>query len=201
MDVNEIYGSKVFSDSVMRARLPAKVYESLKATSLMGRPLDPEIADVVATTMKDWAISLGATHFSHWFQPLNGMTAGKHDSFISPTGDGKMVTEFSSAALVRGEPDASSFPSGGIRSTFEARGYTAWDPTSPAFLLKSGGRLTLYVPSIFLSHTGEALDANPALKIPGGCLQAGHKGLKVLRGHEGHEGEGHGGPGAGVLFN
>lgn len=175
MDVNEIYGSKVFSDSVMRARLPAKVYESLKATSLMGRPLDPEIADVVATTMKDWAISLGATHFSHWFQPLNGMTAGKHDSFISPTGDGKMVTEFSSAALVRGEPDASSFPSGGLRATFEARGYTSWDPTSPAFVREG----TLYIPTAFSSYTGEALDAKTPLLRSMQVL--GPQALRLLR--------------------
>ena len=158
MNIHEIYGSSVFSDSAMRSRLPERAYRSLKATSRMGMPLDPEIADVVATAMKDWAISQGATHFSHWFQPLSGVTAGKHDSFINPTGDGGMVAEFSSGALVRGEPDASSFPSGGLRATFEARGYTAWDPTSPAFV-RDG---TLYIPTAFSSYTGEALD----LKTP-----------------------------------
>lgn len=159
MDFTEIYGSMVFSDKVMRERLPAKIYESLKATSIMGRPLDPDIADVVATTMKDWALGLGATHFSHWFQPLNGVTAGKHDSFLSALSDGRVITEFSSSALVRGEPDASSFPSGGLRATFEARGYTAWDPTSPAFVREG----TLYIPTAFSSYTGEALDAKTPL--------------------------------------
>lgn len=174
MDVQDIYGSHVFSDSVMRSRLPAKAYQSLKAT-LMGEPLDPDIADVVATTMKDWAVQMGATHFSHWFQPLSGLTAGKHDSFISPTGDGKMVTEFSSSALVRGEPDASSFPSGGLRATFEARGYTSWDPTSPAFV-RDG---TLYIPTAFSSYTGEALDGKTPLLRSMQALSA--QALRILR--------------------
>ncbi len=163
MDITEIYESKVFSDSIMRARLPEKVYRSLKETSRMGKPLDHEIADVVAATMKDWAISQGATHYSHWFQPLSGRTAGKHDSFINPGQffgeQGKVVSEFSSSALVQGEPDASSFPSGGLRAVFEARGYTVWDPTSPAFV-RDG---TLFIPTAFSAYTGEALDEKTPL--------------------------------------
>lgn len=159
MEITEIFGSKVFDENVMRARLPAKTYKSLKATSMLGKPLDPDIADVVATTMKDWAISQSATHYSHWFQPLSGRTAGKHDSFLSPSSDGRVMSEFSSAALIRGEPDASSFPSGGLRATFEARGYTVWDPTSPAFV-RDG---TLFIPTAFSSYTGEALDAKTPL--------------------------------------
>jgi glutamine synthetase len=147
----------------MRERLPKSVFERLLSTFDNDAPISPSDADVIASAMKDWAIERGATHYTHWFQPLTGVTAEKHDAFLTPTSNGDIINEFSGKMLIKGEPDASSFPSGGIRSTFEARGYTAWDPTSPAFLLKSGERLTLYVPSLFLSHTGEALDAKTPL--------------------------------------
>ena len=132
--VPELFGSMVFSESVMRDRLPKNVYRALCATIREGRALDPAVADVVAAAMKDWAVSKGATHFTHWFQPMTGITAEKHDAFLSPAGDGTVQMEFSGKELVKGEPDASSFPSGGLRATFEARGYTAWDPTSYAFI-------------------------------------------------------------------
>lgn len=154
-----IFGESVFNDSVMKARLPKATYKTLKKTIEQGLPLDPSIADVVANAMKDWAIEKGATHFTHWFQPMTGITAEKHDSFISPTSDGNVVLEFSGKELIKGEPDASSFPSGGLRATFEARGYTAWDCTSPAFV-KDG---TLYIPTVFISYTGEALDKKAPL--------------------------------------
>jgi glutamine synthetase len=159
----EIFGENVFNDSVMKARLPKAVYKSLCKTIEEGVPLDPNVADVVANAMKDWAIEKGATHFTHWFQPLTGITAEKHDSFISPTNDGRVVMEFSGKELIKGEPDASSFPSGGIRATFEARGYTAWDCTSPAFLKEDAGVLTLCIPTAFCSYTGEALDKKTPL--------------------------------------
>ena len=159
MDITKLFGSRVFDDDAMREYLPPAIYESLKGTNRLGKPLNPEIADDVANGMKEWAISQGATHYTHWFLPLSNMTAGKHDSFIEPAGDGKVVTKFSSSALVRGEPDASSFPSGGLRATFEARGYTVWDPTSPAFVRDS----TLYIPTAFCSYTGEALDTKTPL--------------------------------------
>src|SRR3990172_5244342 len=127
MKISEIFGTKVFSDTVMRERLPKVTYKILRETIDKGMALDPDIAEVVANSMKDWAIELGATHFTHWFQPMTGITAEKHDSFINPTPDGRMIMEFSGKELIQGEPDASSFPSGGLRSTFEARGYTAWD--------------------------------------------------------------------------
>ena len=129
-NITDLFGSQVFNDTVMRRRLPESVYQSL----LKGQTLDPNIADIVANAMKDWAIEQGATHYAHWFQPMNNSTAGKHDAFLSSSGAGKVTMEFSSKALVKGETDSSSFPSGGLRSTFEARGYTAWDPTSPAFV-------------------------------------------------------------------
>lgn len=154
-----VFGENVFDDSVMKARLPKATYKSLKKTIDQGLPIDPSIADVVANTMKDWAIEKGATHFTHWFHPMTGVTAEKHDAFISPTNDGKVVMEFSGKELIKGEPDASSFPSGGLRATFEARGYTAWDCTSPAFV-KDG---TLYIPTVFISYTGEALDKKAPL--------------------------------------
>ncbi|WP_088185804.1 glutamine synthetase III [Desulfosporosinus sp. FKA] len=159
----DIFGENVFNDTVMKARLPKAAYKSLRKTIEEGLPLDPGIADVVANAMKDWAIEKGATHFTHWFQPLTGITAEKHDSFISPTSDGRVVMEFSGKELIQGEPDASSFPSGGIRATFEARGYTAWDCTSPAFLKEDGGGLTLCIPTAFCSYTGEALDKKTPL--------------------------------------
>ncbi len=159
----EIFGSNVFNDSVMRERLPKNSYKILKKTIDQGLPLDPTIAEVVANAMKDWALEKGATHFTHWFQPMTGTTAEKHDSFISPTSDGKVIMEFSGKELIKGEPDASSFPSGGLRATFEARGYTAWDCTSPAFLKEDGGILTLCIPTAFCSYTGEALDKKTPL--------------------------------------
>jgi glutamine synthetase len=157
--VTEIYGSNVFNEATMRERLPKATYKLLKKTIDDGLALDVSVAEVVASAMKDWAIEKGATHFTHWFQPMTGITAEKHDSFIAPTADGKVVMEFTGKDLVKGEPDASSFPSGGLRSTFEARGYTAWDCTSPAFV-KDG---TLYIPTAFCSYTGEMLDKKTPL--------------------------------------
>lgn len=159
----DIFGENVFNDAIMRERLPKATYKSLRKTIEEGLPLNPDVAEVVANSMKDWAIEKGATHFTHWFQPLTGITAEKHDSFISPTPDGRVVMEFSGKELIQGEPDASSFPSGGIRATFEARGYTAWDCTSPAFLKEDGGVLTLCIPTAFCSYTGEALDKKTPL--------------------------------------
>ena len=159
MDIIEIFGSKVFGETEMRQRLPKRVYDSLKHTNREGAPLDPAIAEVVAGAMKDWAVENGATHYTHWFQPMTNITAGKHDSFLTPTNDGSIILEFSGKSLVVGEPDASSFPNGGLRNTFEARGYTAWDPTSPAFIRDH----TLYIPTAFCAYTGEALDMKTPL--------------------------------------
>jgi glutamine synthetase len=159
----EIFGSLVFNDVVQRARLPKSVYQALRRTIDAGHELDPKIADSVANAMKDWAVERGATHFTHWFQPMTGLTAQKHDSFIQPTGDGRAILEFSGKELIKGEPDASSFPSGGIRATFEARGYTAWDPTSPAFIRETSHGATLVIPTAFASWTGEALDKKTPL--------------------------------------
>ena len=159
----EAFGSLVFNDAVQQARLPKAVYHALRRTITAGEPLDLSVADAVASAMKEWAVEHGATHYTHWFQPLTGITAEKHDSFLVPTEDGKAVTEFSGKELIKGEPDASSFPSGGMRSTFEARGYTAWDPTSPPWLLKSGNSVTLVIPTAFVSWTGEALDKKTPL--------------------------------------
>ena len=157
--VTEIFGSMVFNDHVMKERLPKETYKAMQKTIRDGRRLDINVATVVANAMKDWAIEKGATHFTHWFQPMTGVTAEKHDSFISPAGDGRVIMEFSGKELVRGEPDASSFPSGGLRATFEARGYTAWDPTSYAFIKDK----TLYIPTAFCSYGGEALDKKTPL--------------------------------------
>ena len=163
INVAEIFGTNVFNDSVMRARLPKAVYKELKKTIELGKELNPAIADTVANAMKDWAIEHGATHYTHWFQPMTGITAEKHDAFINPTADGKVLLEFSGKELIKGEPDASSFPSGGLRATNEARGYTAWDCTSPAFIKESpDGSTILCIPTAFSSYTGEALDK----KIP-----------------------------------
>jgi glutamine synthetase len=159
----EAFGSLVFNDEVQQARLAKPVYHALRRTITHGDPLDPSAADEIARAMKDWAVEHGATHYTHWFQPLTGITAEKHDSFLNPTTDGKAVTEFSGKELIKGEPDASSFPSGGMRSTFEARGYTAWDPTSPPWLLYSGGAVTLVIPTAFVSWTGETLDKKTPL--------------------------------------
>ena len=158
-NVMEIYGSKVFNEHVMKERLPSATYKSLKNTLHKGAPLDIEVANVVASVMKRWAMELGATHYTHWFQPLTGITSEKHDGFVSPVGDGTAIMEFSGKELVRGEPDASSFPSGGLRATCEARGYTAWDPTSYAFVKDD----VLCIPTAFVSYTGEALDKKTPL--------------------------------------
>ncbi len=159
----ESFGSLVFNDTVQQARLPKAVYQALRRTITHGDALDLSVADAVAKAMKEWAIEHGATHYTHWFQPLTGITAEKHDSFLAPTADGKAVAEFSGKELIKGEPDASSFPSGGMRSTFEARGYTAWDPTSSPWLLYSGGAVTLVIPTAFVSWTGETLDKKTPL--------------------------------------
>jgi glutamine synthetase len=159
----ESFGSLSFNDGVQRARLPKAVYEALRRTITRGEALDLTVADTIAAAMRDWAVAHGATHYTHWFQPLTGITAEKHDSFIAPTADGKVIAEFSGKELIKGEPDASSFPSGGMRSTFEARGYTAWDPTSPPWLLISPNGATLVIPSAFVSWTGEALDKKTPL--------------------------------------
>ena len=174
----EMFGQNVFNQSIMRERLPKGVYKNLKKTIDEGLPLDPSIADVVATAMKEWAVERGATHFTHWFQPLTGITAEKHDSFITPSENGVMM-EFSGKELVKGEPDASSFPSGGLRATFEARGYTAWDCTSPAFLREEADVITLCIPTAFCSYTGEALDKKTPLlrSMEALSIQA----LRVLR--------------------
>lgn len=158
-NVTNIFGSNVFSESVMKERLPKDTFKALKKTMFKNEPLSAEVAEVVANAMKDWAVEKGATHYTHWFQPMTGKTAEKHDSFIEPTGDGRVIMEFSGKQLIQGEPDASSFPNGGIRATFEARGYTAWDATSPAFI-KDG---TLCIPTAFCSYTGEALDKKTPL--------------------------------------
>lgn len=157
--VPEIFGSMVFNDQKMQERLPKSTYKALKKTIQNGEPLDLSVANVVAAAMKDWAVEMGCTHYTHWFQPMTGVTAEKHDSFIAPNGDGQVIMEFSGKELVKGEPDASSFPSGGIRATFEARGYTTWDPTSYAFVREG----TLYIPTAFCSYTGEVLDKKTPL--------------------------------------
>jgi glutamine synthetase len=158
-NVPEFFGCNVFSDTVMRERLPKNIYKSVQRTKKFGTALEPAVADVVANAMKDWAVERGATHFTHWFQPMTGVTAEKHDAFITPTAHGKVILEFSGKELVKGEPDASSFPSGGLRATFEARGYTAWDPTSDAFIKDD----SLYIPTAFCSYTGEILDKKTPL--------------------------------------
>ncbi len=173
--VPELFGSMVFNDDVMQERLPRDVYKSLRRTIDEGRDLDLTVANAVASAMKDWAVELGATHFTHWFQPLSGVTAEKHDSFISPSSGGRVIMQFSGKELVRGEPDASSFPSGGLRATFEARGYTAWDPTSYAFV--KGG--TLYIPTAFCSYSGEVLDKKTPLLRSMEALSA--QALRILR--------------------
>jgi glutamine synthetase len=160
---SEEFGSLTFNDEAQRARLPKDVYRALRRAVAQGEPIEPAVADIVASALKDWAVEHGATHYTHWFQPLTGITAEKHDSFLSPTADGRAVAEFGGKELIQGEPDASSFPSGGMRSTFEARGYTAWDPTSPPWLLVTPGGTTLVIPTAFVSWTGEALDKKTPL--------------------------------------
>ena len=180
MELTEVFGSNVFNDKVMRERLPKEIYKALKETIERGTPLRPDVADVVANAMKDWAIEKGATHYTHWFQPLTGITAEKHDSFISPADDGSAITEFSGKQLIQGEPDASSFPSGGLRATFEARGYTAWDCTSPAFLkTDESGNVTFTIPTAFYSYNSEALDKKtPLLRS---MAAVSKQALRVLR--------------------
>lgn len=172
--IPELYGSLVFNNKVMRERLPKDTYKALRKTIQSGTHLELDVANTVAAAMKEWAVEHGATHFTHWFQPMTGFTAEKHDSFISPSGDGQIIMEFSGKELIKGEPDASSFPSGGLRATFEARGYTAWDPTSPAFI-KDG---SLYIPTAFCSYSGEALDKKTPLLRSMEALNA--EALKVL---------------------
>ena len=178
---SELFGSNVFGDEAMKARLPKAAYKALQQTIKNQAKLDPTVADAVALAMKDWALEKGATHYAHVFQPLTGLTAEKHDSFLSPTGDGKAVAEFSGKELIQGEPDASSFPSGGIRATFEARGYTAWDPTSPAYILENPNGTTLCIPTAFVSWTGEALDKKtPVLRSMQALSKQAQRVLKLF---------------------
>jgi glutamine synthetase len=175
------FGENVFSLAVQRQRLPKDVFSRLQATLEHGEPLDPSLADAVAKEMREWAMEKGATHFTHWFQPLTGMTAEKHDSFYAPTGDGTALAEFSGKELIQGEPDASSFPTGGIRATFEARGYTAWDPTSPAFVLENPNGALLCIPTAFASWTGEALDHKiPLLRSMDALSRSAVRALRLL---------------------
>ena len=173
--VPEMFGCKVFNDRKMQERLPKSTYKALKKTVQDGEPLDLSVANVVAGAMKDWAISKGATHYTHWFQPMTGITAEKHDSFISPENNGSVIMKFSGKELIKSEGDASSFPNGGLRSTFEARGYTAWDPSSYAFV-KEG---SLYIPTAFCSYTGEALDKKTPLLRSNQTLN--EQALRVLK--------------------
>jgi glutamine synthetase len=181
LSANQVFGSNVFSLAVQRQRLPKHVFRQLQSTLARGEALDPSLADAVALAMKDWAMEKGATHYTHWFQPLTGMTAEKHDSFYGPTGDGTALAEFSGKELIQGEPDASSFPTGGIRATFEARGYTAWDPTSPAFILENPNGALLCIPTAFVSWTGEALDHKiPLLRSMDALSGAAVRALRLL---------------------
>ena len=161
--IEDVFGTKVFNDDVMQEYLPKKTYAQLRDTIENGEELAPEVANVVAHAMKEWALKNGATHYTHWFQPMTGVTAEKHDSFLSPESNAHAVLEFSGKELIKGEPDASSFPSGGLRATFEARGYTAWDCTSPAFLREDAIGTVLCIPTAFCSYTGEALDKKTPL--------------------------------------
>ena len=181
---SEIFGANVFGQGVMKDRLPKSVYKTLQATIKQGQPIDPSIADAVALAMKDWAIEKGATHYAHVFFPLTGLTAEKHDSFLTPTGDGDAIAEFSGKELIQGEPDASSFPSGGLRATFEARGYTAWDPTSPAYVLDNPNGTTLCIPTAFCSWTGEALDKKTPLLRSMQALDKQARRVLALFGHD-----------------
>jgi len=184
---SELFGANVFSAAEQRKRLPKHVYSQLRATIARGAELDTSLADAVAQAMKEWALENGATHYTHWFQPLTGLTAEKHDSFFSPTADGSAIAEFSGKELIQGEPDASSFPTGGIRATFEARGYTAWDPTSPAFLLENPNGALLCIPTAFASWTGEALDYKiPLLRSMDALSDAAVRALRLLGDEEAH---------------
>jgi glutamine synthetase len=178
---NQVFGANVFSPSVQRKRVPSEIFKRLQETLEEGSPLDPILADAVASAMKEWAMEKGATHYTHWFQPLTGTTAEKHDSFYGPTGDGAAIAEFSGKELIQGEPDASSFPTGGIRATFEARGYTAWDPTSPAFILENPNGALLCIPTAFASWTGEALDHKiPLLRSMDALSTSAVRALRLL---------------------
>src|SRR6187200_2384715 len=178
---NQVFGANVFSINEQRERLSKDTYKRLQSTLEKGEPLDVSLADAVALAMKEWALERGATHYTHWFQPLTGSTAEKHDSFYAPTGDGRAIAEFSGKELIQGEPDASSFPTGGIRSTFEARGYTAWDPTSPAFILENPNGAVLCIPTAFTSWTGEALDNKiPLLRSMDALSTSALKALKLF---------------------
>jgi glutamine synthetase len=175
------FGSRTFNDEAQRARLPKDVYRALRSSVAHGEPMDASVADILASALKDWAVEHGATHYTHWFQPMTGITAEKHDSFLSPKADGRAVAEFSGKELIKGEPDASSFPSGGMRSTFEARGYTAWDPTSPPWLLVTPNGTTLVIPTAFVSWTGEALDKKtPLLRSMEGLSKQAVRILKLF---------------------
>src|SRR5881227_857741 len=178
---NQIFGSNVFSPAVQRQRLPGEAFKRLQQTLASGEPLDTTLADAVALAMKEWALERGATHYTHWFQPLTGSTAEKHDSFYGPAGDGTALAEFSGKELIQGEPDASSFPTGGIRATFEARGYTAWDPSSPAFILENPNGAVLCIPTAFASWTGEALDNKiPLLRSMDALSKSAIRALKLF---------------------
>jgi glutamine synthetase len=188
--LKELFGTLVFSEEVQKQRLPKPVFKALQKTIKQGAQLtDPAVADAVASAMKDWAIEHGATHFTHLFQPMTGLTAEKHDSFLAPTGTGSAVSEFSGKELVKGEPDASSFPSGGIRATFEARGYTGWDPTSPAYIREAPNGATLVIPTVFVSWTGEALDKKtPLLRSMEALSTQALRILQAVRQHRRQEG-------------
>lgn len=177
--ISEIFGSRVFNDAAMKEHLPKETYKAIRKVIDKGDSLTPEQANIVATAMKEWAISHGATHFTHWFQPMTGFTAEKHEAFLWPAENGKALMTFSGKELIKGEPDASSFPSGGLRATFEARGYTAWDISSPAFLKEDEGGLTLCIPTAFCSYTGEALDKKTPLLLSMDALSK--QAVRVLR--------------------
>ncbi len=180
----DIFGRNVFTKAVMQSRLPKPVFKSLMATIEHAKPLDPAVADVVAAVMKDWAMEKGATHYAHVFYPLTGLTAEKHDSFLEPDVDGSSIAEFAGKTLIQGEPDASSFPNGGLRATFEARGYTGWDATSPAYILENPNGNTLCIPTVFVSMTGEALDhKTPLLRSQQAMARQAERILRLF-GHE-----------------
>ncbi|MGI8730266.1 MAG: glutamine synthetase III [Solirubrobacteraceae bacterium] len=181
LPVNQVFGANVFSVETQRQRLPKHVFKALQSSLARGEALDPMLADSIAQAMKEWALERGATHYTHWFQPLTGMTAEKHDSFYGPTGEGSAIADFSGKELIQGEPDASSFPTGGLRATFEARGYTAWDPTSPAFILENPNGALLCIPTAFVSWTGEALDSKiPLLRSMDALSNAAVRALRLL---------------------
>ena len=197
---NQVFGANVFSSAVQRQRLPKDVFRRLQQTLARGEALDTSLADAVALAMKEWALERGATHYTHWFQPLTGSTAEKHDSFYGPTGEGTALAEFSGKELIQGEPDASSFPTGGIRATFEARGYTAWDPTSPAFILENPNGALLCIPTAFASWTGEALDHKiPLLRSMDALSKSAHARAEAVRQHGAAAHLHHGRARAGVL--